>query len=84
MVSFHNEELLAICPTAKLGLPIFGSATVYSIYICSYLVYWRLLLHLESEDVPCLNDRDPLIMKSLTQYSVKSVINFTMVCYYLH
>jgi len=73
MVSFYSEELLAICPTAKLGTTPFLDLRLFILYICSYPVYWRLLLHLQSEDVPCLSDRDPFNMESLTQYSAKSV-----------
>ena len=73
MVSFYSEESLGICPTVKLGTTPFLALRLFILYICGYPVYWRLLLHLQSEDVPCLSDSNPLTMESLTQYSVKSV-----------
>ena len=58
MISFYSEEFLATCPTAKLGTTPFWLCDFIQ-YICSYRAYWRLLLHPQLEDLPCLSDRDP-------------------------
>ena len=41
------------------GPPLVGCPRLLIQFICSYLPYWRLLLHPQPEDTPCRGDRDP-------------------------
>ena len=44
------------------GPPLFGCLRLLQ-YIHSYPPYWKLFLHLQTEDAPCRCDRDPLIIE---------------------
>jgi hypothetical protein len=43
--------------------PLVGCPWLLIQYIRSYPPYWSPFLHLQPEDVPCLGDRDPLIVE---------------------
>ena len=45
------------------GPPLFRCPRLLIQYICSYSPYWRWFLHPQPEDVPCLGDRNTLIME---------------------
>ena len=65
--SFFRRGVVSNSPNPQAGgPPLVVCLRLLIQYICSYPPYWRLFLHPQPKDVPCLGDRDPLITEKLT------------------
>jgi len=59
---FLRSGVVSTSPNPQAGVPpLVGCLLLLIQYIHSYTPYWRSFLHAQSEDMPCLGDRDPFI-----------------------